>query len=83
LDFRSFLRQESLLPGARFVLHGSIAVTLAILAEGLFDYNLGDSKVLTMFLVVIACGYIAGGCTIKTAAADEYTHGWELAPPVS
>ena len=44
---------------ARFVLHGSIAVILAILAEGFFEYNLGDSEVLTIFLAVLAFGYIA------------------------
>jgi hypothetical protein len=29
------------------------------MAEGFFEYNLGDSEVLTMFLVVVACGYLA------------------------
>jgi hypothetical protein len=43
----------------RFLLHGGIAVVLAIMAEGFFEYNLGDSEVLTMFLVVVACGYLA------------------------
>ena len=44
---------------ARFLLHGGIAVILATLAEGFFEYNLGDSEVLTMFLVVVACAYRA------------------------
>lgn len=43
----------------RFLLHGGIAVVLATLAEGFVEYNLGDSEVLTMFLVVVACGYLA------------------------
>jgi putative inorganic carbon (HCO3(-)) transporter len=43
----------------RFLLHGGIAVVLAILVEGFADVNLGDSEVLTMFLVVVAFGYIA------------------------
>ena len=43
----------------RFLLHGGIAVVLAVLAEGFVEYNLGDSEVLTMFLVVTACGYLA------------------------
>jgi O-antigen ligase len=43
----------------RFLLQGGIAVVLAALAEGFFEYNLGDSEVLTMFLVVVACGYVA------------------------
>jgi O-antigen ligase len=43
----------------RFLLHGGIAVVLAILVEGFADVNLGDSEVLTMFLVVVALGYVA------------------------
>jgi hypothetical protein len=27
--------------------------------EGFVELNLGDSEVLTMFLVVVACGYLA------------------------
>ena len=55
-DFARGLRRTS---DARFVLHGAIAVVLAILAEGLFEYNLGDSEVLTMFLTVTGLGYVA------------------------
>ena len=44
---------------ARFVLHGAIAVILAILAEGFLEYNLGDSEVLTLFLAVVGFGYVA------------------------
>jgi hypothetical protein len=43
----------------RYLLHGGIAVVLATLAEGVVELNLGDSEVLTMFLVVVACGYLA------------------------
>ena len=43
----------------KFLLHGGIAVVLATMVEGLAEYNLGDSEVLTMFLVVVACGYLA------------------------
>ena len=59
-DFARGLRQLS--PGEgtrRFLLHGGIAVVLATLAEGMVELNLGDSEVLTMFLVVVACGYMA------------------------
>jgi O-antigen ligase len=59
-DFWKGLR--ALPPGRgdrRFLLHGGIAVVLAAMAEGCFEYNLGDSEVLTMFLVVVACGYLA------------------------
>jgi O-antigen ligase len=43
----------------RAVLHGAIAVLIAIVIEGLFEVNLGDSEVLAMFLSVIGWGYIA------------------------
>jgi O-antigen ligase len=56
-DFSTALRTGSCSAGSRFVLHGAIAVVLAVLAEGFFEHNLGDSEVLTMFLTVIACGY--------------------------
>ena len=43
----------------RFILHGAIAVVIATMVAGSFEVNLGDSEVLTVFLVVVACGYIA------------------------
>ncbi len=58
-DFAQGLRDRAITGDARFVLHGALAVILAILAEGIFEYNLGDSEVLTLFLAVIAFGYIA------------------------
>ncbi len=58
-DFASALRGKPSSTEARFVLHGAIAVILAILAEGLLEYNLGDSEVLTLFLAMIAFGYVA------------------------
>jgi O-antigen ligase len=57
-DFFQRLRR-GIAGDARFILHGAIAVILAILAEGLLEYNLGDSEVLTMFLCVVAFGYTA------------------------
>jgi O-antigen ligase len=44
---------------AAFVFHASTAVILAVLAEGCFEYNLGDSEVLTMFLTMVGCTYVA------------------------
>jgi putative inorganic carbon (HCO3(-)) transporter len=43
----------------RFLLHGGIAMVLAMMAEGVAEVNFGDSEPLTMFLVVVACGYLA------------------------
>jgi putative inorganic carbon (HCO3(-)) transporter len=60
VDFWRGLR--ALPPGRsdrRYVLHGGIAMVLAIMAEGVAEVNLGTSVVLTMFLVVVASGYLA------------------------
>ena len=43
----------------RFLLHGGIAVVFATLVDGLFEYDLGTSSVLSLFLVIVACGYLA------------------------
>ncbi|MFN0165593.1 MAG: O-antigen ligase family protein [Bryobacteraceae bacterium] len=43
----------------RFLLHGAIAVVIATMIVGLFELNLGDSEVLTMFLVAASAGYVA------------------------
>jgi putative inorganic carbon (HCO3(-)) transporter len=43
----------------KFVLHGAVAVVIATMIGGCFEYNLGDSEVLTMFLVVVGCAYAA------------------------
>jgi putative inorganic carbon (hco3(-)) transporter len=58
-DFARALRRKLPNSEARFVLHGAIAVILALLAEGFAEYNLGDSEVLTLFLAVVAFGYLA------------------------
>lgn len=39
---------------------GVAAVVVAVMAGGIFEYNLGDSEILTMFLVVVAAGYSSG-----------------------
>ena len=47
-------------PGdARFLLHGGIAAVIGIMLSGLFEVNLNDSGVLMVFLIVVACGYVA------------------------
>lgn len=43
----------------RFILHAVVACVLAIAVEGFAELNLGDSEVLTMFLVLTACAYVA------------------------
>jgi putative inorganic carbon (hco3(-)) transporter len=41
------------------ILHGSTAALIALLIEGFFEHNLGDSEVLGMFWVIVAWGYRA------------------------
>jgi hypothetical protein len=36
-----------------------VAVTVAILATGYFEHNLGDSEVLQLYLTVLAFGFTA------------------------
>ncbi|MCC6265128.1 MAG: O-antigen ligase family protein [Bryobacterales bacterium] len=43
----------------RFTHLAVIACLVAILVGGLFEYNLGDSEILTMFFVIAAGGYLA------------------------
>ena len=58
-----FWRSLRVLPPKRsdeaFLLHGGIAILIATMVAGFFELNLGDSEVLTMFLVVVGCGYAA------------------------
>jgi putative inorganic carbon (hco3(-)) transporter len=68
-DFTRALRGKLAATEARFVLHGAIAAILAILAEGFLEYNLGDSEVLTLFLAVVAFGYVAIEAPDATKAA--------------
>jgi putative inorganic carbon (HCO3(-)) transporter len=60
-DFREALKIPAR-SDARFIWLGGLAVIAAVLVEGFFEYNLGDSEVLTMFLATITCGYVALGC---------------------
>ncbi|MFL6353632.1 MAG: O-antigen ligase family protein [Bryobacteraceae bacterium] len=57
--FRAILRAGRVRSQELFVLHGGIAVIIGILVGGLFEYNLGDSEVLMMFLSVIGLTYAA------------------------
>jgi O-antigen ligase len=60
-DFREALKMPAR-SDTRFIWLGGLAVIAAVLVEGFFEYNLGDSEVLTMFLATTTCGYVALGC---------------------
>jgi len=70
-DFIRTLRRLPKEAEERWVLHGAIAVTIAVLLGGYFEVNLGDSEVLGMFLAVIGCGYVAvlSGRTAESGAS--------------
>jgi O-antigen ligase len=53
----------------RAILHGAIAAILAVLIEGFFEHNINDTEVLTMFVAVVAMGYIAA-CGAQKAEAS-------------
>ena len=46
-------------PTAKAILQGGIATMIGILVVGFYEVNLGDSEVLTLFLAIVACGYVA------------------------
>jgi O-antigen ligase len=60
-DFARALRRLPARVEQRWILHGAIAVIIAVMLSGFYELNLGDSEVLAMFLAVIACGYVACG----------------------
>ncbi|HLH01788.1 MAG TPA: O-antigen ligase family protein [Bryobacteraceae bacterium] len=53
-----------------FILHAALAVIIAILIEGAFEYNLGDSEVLMMFVTILALGYAAISPRAFTSACE-------------
>ena len=57
--FRALQRLPPGRSDERFLLQGGVATVIGIMVSGVFEVNLGDSEVLTVFLVVGACGYIA------------------------
>ncbi len=68
LDFvRAARRLRSNAGGGLFALHGAIAVMLAVLSAGWYEHNLGDGEILTLFLTVCGCAYVA----IRQAAEES------------
>ncbi len=69
-DFARTLRRLPASPASsgesRLILHGAIAVILAMMVGGYEEVNLGDSEVLALFLGVVGCGYAA----VAFAAAE-------------
>ena len=53
----------------RFILNAAIASIIGTALSGVFEHNLGDTEVLTMFLVILCAGYVAA--ETKKAAVEE------------
>jgi len=49
----------------RFLLQGAVACVIGTMVSGVFELNLGDTEVLTMFLAILCIGYLA----VETAEA--------------
>jgi len=67
VDFTRAARRAP--PHLRFLPRAAAAAIVAILVEGLFELNLGDTEVLTLFLAIVAAGYVAAEAA---AAAPAY-----------
>ena len=68
-DFAGTVRRLPPVVEERWVLHGAIAATIAVLFGGYFELNLGDSEVLALILAVIGCGYVAVYAARERSAA--------------
>jgi len=71
MDFVRGARQARDNPDARAVLYGSVAMMAGTLAVGCAEYNLGESGVLTPFLSIVVCGYVAVGQASWPVLAHE------------
>lgn len=54
---------------ARFLVEAALAAWIGVVVGGLFEYNLGNSEVLTLFLAMTALGYAA--CSAATSSATS------------
>ncbi len=60
--YREVRRQPPGRSDVKFILHAGVAATIATIVEGIFELNLGDSEVLTMYLTIVASSYVALDC---------------------
>lgn len=75
-----FARAVQRLPRAApelWMLHGAIAVIIAVLLSGFYELNLGDSEVLGMFLAVVGCGYAARDGELSLQYSVPISERWQ------
>jgi O-antigen ligase len=70
VDFLRGARRARANPDARAILYGCVAMVIGAVAVGLSEYNLGESGVLTPFLGVVVCGYVAIDQTDRHASGS-------------
>lgn len=58
-DFARGLRRLGSTAPQKWILHGAIAATIAVLVSGFYSWNLNNSEVLGIFMAVLGCGYAA------------------------
>jgi O-antigen ligase len=76
-DFARGVRAVPVNSRKRWVLHGAIAVFIAVMVSGFYELNLGDSEVLGLFLAVMGVGYAA----LKSRETEPISTMWH--PPAN
>jgi uncharacterized membrane protein YcaP (DUF421 family) len=59
----------------RYLLQASIAFVIGAAVNGVFEYNLNDSEVLTMFLTMMCLGYTASKAQAKSPTLHQSVDG--------
>jgi LytS/YehU family sensor histidine kinase len=60
-----------------------VAVVIGMLVGGLFEYNLGDSEVLMMFVSVLALGMAAAQRVNTSVARKPLSEGGPVSPALA
>ena len=78
-DFWATLRRLPAQSEARWIVHGSIAVIIAVMISGWTELTLGHSQVLEMFLAVLGCGYAAvDSCALTLGKGEPMRNAWSI-----
>jgi hypothetical protein len=62
---RSFPYEEELRKEALMASSAALAAWVALMAAGMFEYNFGDSEVLTLFLFIMSAPYAFMGLRVN------------------
>ena len=67
----------------RFVLYAAMACVIGTMISGLFEKNLGDTEVLTMFLSIVSLGYLAAVPQNSAGKTGTGVNNSGYNPPIS